>query len=166
VGDSSISAFGMNSTSCGLDASGSGLSMVLRSCEHGDELVVSIKDEKCLEHEGGHQLLTVSTEPQHSALHSGPNATCLTAIHSEFRDCGYHCSLVLGTFRAHMLAVTEVVRCVLLSLLADSGIVPQSGPRPLPLTFITIHYSLQPTDGNVVETNRNSYRVVNTPSRL
>jgi hypothetical protein len=48
VGGSSVSAFGMNSASCGLDASGSGLSMVLRSCELGDELVVSIKDEKCV----------------------------------------------------------------------------------------------------------------------
>jgi mevalonate pyrophosphate decarboxylase len=50
VGDGSISAFGMN---CGLGASGSGLSMVLRSCEHGDELV-SIKDENCLERVSRH----------------------------------------------------------------------------------------------------------------
>ena len=53
----SISAFGMNSTGCGLDKSGSGLSMLLRSCEHGDELGVSIKDEKCLERVSGNQLL-------------------------------------------------------------------------------------------------------------
>jgi hypothetical protein len=48
VGGSSISAFGMNNASCELDASGSGFSMVLRSHEHSDELVVSITDEKCL----------------------------------------------------------------------------------------------------------------------
>jgi hypothetical protein len=35
-------------------ASGRGLSVVLLSCAHGDELVVSIKDEKCLEHVSGH----------------------------------------------------------------------------------------------------------------
>jgi hypothetical protein len=62
--------FGRNSTSCGLDASGSGLSMVKRSCEHGDELVY-IKDERCLEHVSGDQLL--------ESPHNHNTAICIRA---------------------------------------------------------------------------------------
>ena len=52
---------------------------------------------------------------------------------------------------------------------ARLGIVPQSGPRPLPLTFFlqfVIRCSQQSALMAVIETNVNSYRAVNTPSRL